>query len=150
VSSVAAAQLYDLDADLGERVNLNETQPDVLAEMEARFWAWSADIQFSRTNEVTCAQRACGGRDRSGGRREGASGADGLKEEEGRARRARSEARARCARQRERATRDDATKARAERGARWVCASGGAGGAGDATSTPRSAVGVCVEGSGAG
>jgi len=48
-------QLYDLEADLGERHDLSEQMPDMLAALQANFSAWHTSVMFSRTNESMCA-----------------------------------------------------------------------------------------------
>ena len=47
-------QLYDLEADLGERNNLAAAQPAVLAAIEANFTSWYNSMQDSRANEAHC------------------------------------------------------------------------------------------------
>ena len=49
-----ATMLYDLSSDLGERHNLNETHPGVLAAIVANFSAWNASVQHSRAHESFC------------------------------------------------------------------------------------------------
>jgi len=50
----ARPMLFDLDADLGERHDLSEQRPDVLAMIIANFSAWQQSVRHSRANESQC------------------------------------------------------------------------------------------------
>jgi hypothetical protein len=39
--------LFDLETDIGERVNLGYQQPEVLAELKARLKAWESEMDAS-------------------------------------------------------------------------------------------------------
>lgn len=47
-------QLYDLETDLGERLDLAAQHPDILADMESRFHTWFTSVMKSRTEESKC------------------------------------------------------------------------------------------------
>ncbi len=46
--------LYDLEADLGERNDLSETHPDVLAAIRRNFSIWLESVEKSRSDESIC------------------------------------------------------------------------------------------------
>ena len=46
--------LFDLDNDLGETKNLNDTYPGVLEAIIANFSVWNASVQHSRAAESFC------------------------------------------------------------------------------------------------
>jgi arylsulfatase A-like enzyme len=48
------AQLYDLETDLGERHDVSAEHPDILANLQKKFWVWHASIMKSRRDESRC------------------------------------------------------------------------------------------------
>ena len=53
-SACRKAQLYDLENDIGERHDLADEHPDVLADLQIRFMEWHESVMRSRREESKC------------------------------------------------------------------------------------------------
>ena len=52
--SCKGASLFNLESDLGERNDLSDKHPDILAKLQEKFMAWHDSIMASRQNESKC------------------------------------------------------------------------------------------------